>query len=69
MQSVNLTITPLMEPKSLAGLMIVTFEDVPFTSKKEQSKGKQLSSKIKEKHIVALEQELKYSRSSGRGRG
>jgi len=64
MQGVNLVITPVGEIKELKGLLLITFEDVPLTVAKGECKGKKISGKISDKHIRALEQELKYTKEN-----
>ncbi len=61
-QSINLEITPIKDLTPKSGLLIVTIQDAPILKTKEGKKSN--SNVVDEKHVMALEQELKYTKEN-----
>lgn len=61
-QSINLEITPIKDLTPMSRLLLVTIQDAPIlktiSSKQSNSQG------VDEKHVMALEQELKYTKEN-----
>jgi len=61
---INLTVRPLIEAKTMRGLLLVVFENVTDRHEKEGEKQKGKESKQSQKRAETLEQELQYARES-----